>query len=275
METAPFLNSTFPSDLVLFVTTFRIIVLTWNRPRSLQRLLDSIENSDYNFTRNNPNWNLVLEIRVDGGGGEDGENVKQIAKDFRFSYGTNIVVEDDVNRGIMQVWRRAWTWRDKELFIIIEDDVEMSPHWYRALVNMWRKYGTQEELAGVGLQRQTFVTDGRHNEDIGAKVKDKVFMYQLPASIGCSPHPWYWNDMIQKHGDSFGSCPPGMGCVKEVWEVWWLRYSLSTNIYTLYAADQNAFAVDHREKGYHHEESAGKNTDKINTWLSSWETNKT
>ena len=111
------------------MTTFRIIVLTWNRPRSVQRLLDSNENSDYNFTRNNPNWNLVLEIRVDGGGGEDGENVKQLAKDFRFSYGTKIVVEDDVNRGIMQVWRRAWTWRDKELFIIIEDDVEMSPHW--------------------------------------------------------------------------------------------------------------------------------------------------
>ena len=89
----------------------------------------------------------------------------------------------------MKVWRRAWTWRNKELLIIIEDDVEMSTHWYRALVNMWRKYGTQEELAGVGLQRQTFVTDGRHNEDIGARVKDKVFMYQLPASIGYSPHP--------------------------------------------------------------------------------------
>ena len=271
MEMSVTLNSTFPTDLVLFVTTFRIIVLTWNRPKSLQRLLDSIENSDYNFTRNNPGWELVLEIRVDGEGGDEGTIAKQVARDFQFSHGSKVMVEEEVNRGIMQAWRRAWTWREKELFIIIEDDVEMSPHWYRVLVNMWRKYGEREDLAGIGLQRQTFVTDGRHDEDIGGRVMEAVYMYQLPASIGCSPHPWLWNEMIQQHGDKFGSCPEGMSCVKEVWEAWWLAYSLDNNLFTLYAADKNAFAVDHREKGYHYEEGLGKNSEKIGTWIEQWE----
>ena len=49
----------------------RIIVLTYNRPVSLLRLLTSLENSDYNFSRNNPNWRLILEIRIDGGGGRE------------------------------------------------------------------------------------------------------------------------------------------------------------------------------------------------------------
>ena len=47
--------------------TIRIIVLTYNRPLYLFRLLRSIEEADYNFQRNNPHWNLVLEIRIDVG----------------------------------------------------------------------------------------------------------------------------------------------------------------------------------------------------------------
>ena len=45
----------------------RIIVLTYNRPLYLFRLLRSIEEADYNFQRNNPHWNLILEIRIDVG----------------------------------------------------------------------------------------------------------------------------------------------------------------------------------------------------------------
>ena len=54
----------------------------------------------------------------------------------------------------MGVWRQAWKWRDRELFVVIEDDVEMSAHWYRAAVNMWRKYGGRSEL----LPRLKFMT---------------------------------------------------------------------------------------------------------------------
>ena len=64
--------------------------------------------------------------------------VRNIAEKFRFSHGEKIVVKKKENLGIMGAWREAWTWRDSELFVIIEDDVEVSPHWYRAAVNMWR-----------------------------------------------------------------------------------------------------------------------------------------
>ena len=33
------------------------------------RLLKSLEEADYNFEKNNPNWNIILEIRIDVGGG--------------------------------------------------------------------------------------------------------------------------------------------------------------------------------------------------------------
>ena len=71
----------------------------------------------------------------------EGELVTGIARRFQFSHGEKILVREETNRGLMAAWRNAWTWRDRELFVIIEDDVEMSPHWYRAAVNMWTKYG--------------------------------------------------------------------------------------------------------------------------------------
>ena len=45
--------------------------MTYNRPRSLSRLLDSLEAADYSFSHNNPGWRIILEIRIDGGGGTE------------------------------------------------------------------------------------------------------------------------------------------------------------------------------------------------------------
>ena len=45
-----------------------------------------------------------------------------------------MVFKSEINMGIMEAWRNAWSWKDKELFIVIEDDVEMSPQWYTALL---------------------------------------------------------------------------------------------------------------------------------------------
>ena len=59
----------------------RIIVLTYNRPRSLLRLLRSLEAAHYTFPTNNPAWDIILEIRVDGGGGQQGDTVKNVARE--------------------------------------------------------------------------------------------------------------------------------------------------------------------------------------------------
>ena len=85
------------------------------------------------------------------GGGEEGASVEHLANTFNFSHGqkvlrlkniskkkhicasnSKVVVKSEINMGIMEAWRNAWSWKEKELFIVIEDDVEMSPHWYKA-----------------------------------------------------------------------------------------------------------------------------------------------
>ena len=73
----------------------------------------------------------------------EGLTVRRIAETFHFSHGEKVVHRERLNQGVMRAWQQAWHWRDRELFIIIEDDVSMSPHWFRAAVNMWQKYGNR------------------------------------------------------------------------------------------------------------------------------------
>ena len=67
-----------------------------------------------------------------------GKLVRRIAETFQFSGGEKAVHQSRENKGLSGSWRAAWTWRPQELFVILEDDVEMSVHWYRAAVNMWQ-----------------------------------------------------------------------------------------------------------------------------------------
>ena len=64
--------------------------------------------------------------------------MRRIAEGFHFSGGEKVIHQSQENKGLSGSWREAWTWRDRELFVILEDDVEVSAHWYRAAVNMWQ-----------------------------------------------------------------------------------------------------------------------------------------
>ena len=237
-------------NFVLCIQTLRIIILTFNRPQSLHRVLTSLELA--NYRRNSQPWELLLEIHVDGGGGIDGERVKQVAHQFEFSHGSKQVKERIVNIGVMEAWKNAWSWQDNELFVVIEDDVEMSPHWFQALRNFWLKYGGRDDLAGVGLHLQNYVADPVARRDsLKNSIPEGLYLNQLPASIASSLHPRHLTKMIAKYGDKFGSCPADMNCSPDVWEGWWLQYGVDHSLFTLFWGGTRAFAVDHREKGLH------------------------
>jgi hypothetical protein len=51
-----------PAGWLPLVTTLRVVVLTWNRPDSLGRLLASLEAATYSWP-GAPPWQLLLEIR--------------------------------------------------------------------------------------------------------------------------------------------------------------------------------------------------------------------
>ena len=98
------ISSVCRNNFIFCIQTFRIIVLTFNRPFSLQRLLTSLEASDYKTN----SWELLLEIHIDGGGGVEGEKVREVANNFKFTFGSKDVLEGNVNIGVMAAWKNAW-----------------------------------------------------------------------------------------------------------------------------------------------------------------------
>ena len=121
---------------MLYTTyTYRIVVLTYNRPLSLLRLLKSLQSSHYNY-HNHPSWKLILEIHIDGGGGQGGQLVENIAENFNFTHGEKIVLKSSKNVGVMGAWRDAWSWRDRnrenkyrEVLQTSFDVLKMSPFY--------------------------------------------------------------------------------------------------------------------------------------------------
>ena len=85
------------------------------RPNSLRRLFLSLDRTDFAFEKNNPGWQVCygplslsfppgfdfqndgalqveLEIRIDGGGGEKGEKVRELARNWNWSHGAKVAI---------------------------------------------------------------------------------------------------------------------------------------------------------------------------------------
>ena len=192
------------------------------------------------------------------------------------------VVVNSGNLGLVGSWRNAWTWKPDELFLILEDDGEVSPHWYRVIVNTWLVYGEREDLAAISLQKQTVNlgnTDQPFNVniDFSSLVSTPVFLYELSGiggANGLSPHPHHWSQFISLYGDRMRSCPPGMTCYQEeIWEPWWHHYVSSNRLFTLYLSHSLAMVSNHRDKGVHQDTAVknNKDADFIHTWETCWE----
>ena len=202
------LNTTCATNFVACVTTFRIVVLTWNRPIALTRLLSSLERSYYHH-----GWNIILEIHIDGGGGENGDKVRDVAAAFDFSHGEKVILAKAENEGALAAWKSVWSWKENELFIMIEDDAELSPYWYLWLSNAWHAYGKRDDMAAISLYKQTYVVWPKPDMvDISSMVEGPVFLYRVPALFCNSPHPLHWYTFMKEYGHQLGPCPPGMNC---------------------------------------------------------------
>ena len=110
---------------------YLIIVITYSRSLSLQRLLTSLSSAFYgNHT------NIPLHIYIDGykSLNIDYKNVMEcqlIAEKFKWKYGEKIVTLRPKNIGLLGQWFNAWKpINDSQAAFIFEDDVEVSPYYF-------------------------------------------------------------------------------------------------------------------------------------------------
>ncbi len=125
MEKYMFLNVDYDATLTLIdwnLPDVQISIITNNRPRSLLRLLRSLENARY--------FGDTLDLRLNM---EDTADpiTENLVADLRWEHGTVFVHHRVAHGGLLTAVVESWYPRSNDSYgLLLEDDVEVSPLFY-------------------------------------------------------------------------------------------------------------------------------------------------
>ncbi|KAK6144109.1 hypothetical protein DH2020_020929 [Rehmannia glutinosa] len=200
--------------------TFIIKVLTFNRLSSLSRCLNSLSKAQYD-AGDKVHLHVFIDHFQQDSGKSDSANLdqrlnlsKQIVDSvdgFDWKFGEKLVHYRTSNAGLQAQWLEAW-WptSDHEFAFVVEDDLEVSPLYYRFLKAVILNYyynasNFSPSIYGASLQRPRFVP-GKHGNKMHLDGEARIFLYQLVGTWGqlLFPRPWkefrLWYDTHKAKG---------------------------------------------------------------------------
>ena len=84
-------------------------------------------------------------------------NTVALARRWHWPHGSETVLVQEANVGLVDQWTTGWAPRsDNDVYLVLEDDVQVSYYFYRWIKPAIMNYGVQEHhphLFGFGLQR--------------------------------------------------------------------------------------------------------------------------
>lgn len=209
-----------------------IVVVTYNRPNALSRLLNSIESADYNGRTDIP-----LVISVDGGGGKE---IVEIAELFEWRYGKKRIIVHDENLGLRKhILSCGDLTKQYGAIILLEDDLYVSSEYYNYIEKAQQYYQNDEKIAGVSL----YVYNHNDNAQIlfsPIKTEYDVFFMQVPSSSGQSWTNKQWglfreylsSDPIINDNDLLPDQVKGWPNTS--WKKYFFKYMVETDKYFVY-----------------------------------------
>jgi len=174
-----------------------ISVLTYNRPHSLVRLLESLSRSHYLGHR----VDLLISVDLNRDGLVHSETLRA-AKSYEWPHGKLTVRLRERHYGLAEQWIHAIP-EDRlkqdngTVLLILEDDIEVSPFFFKWLLKAHAAYGTREDVSGFTLQRAIFRGDQRRYHGKHVSVHQGVFLYPLVGTIGYSALPVAWQRFVR------------------------------------------------------------------------------
>jgi hypothetical protein len=162
-----------------------IVVVAFNRPDSLKRLLSSLTNS-----KKAEGARLIISID-----NNEPENlpVVEIARNFQWPFGEKEVIYQPVRLGLRKHILQCGDLSQKYgSVIILEDDLYVSPYFYDFAVQALEYYETDEHIGGISLYHHV---DEDMTELPFSPIKDDsdVYFIQFPSSWGQAWSESQWN----------------------------------------------------------------------------------
>lgn len=152
-----------------------IVIPAYNRPESLQKLLDSLNSAHY------PTESIDLYISLDYGATPE---VEIVANSFEFSHGNKNIIKRDHKQGVKNhILACAELSEDYGSVLILEDDLIVSPDYYLYASEALQFYSSENSVAGISLYSQRF-NETAHLPFEPLPCEYAVYFMQLACSWG-------------------------------------------------------------------------------------------
>lgn len=258
-------------------TAARLIVITMDRAKSLTRLLESLVAADYD--EDVVDLNIWIDRPNDGR--PINKDVVDISRNAVWKHGTKTIHKRTVNAGLYQQWIYTWniTSETTEFAVILEDDLEVSPSFYKWLRVARAAYAQDPEVAAFTLQRSTLRPRQRRGIASGplriAK-EHHVFKYRLLGTWGFAPQRDHWIEFrkwfeAKRERDEkpyvdglvttqWYKSQEKNGFAPNMWSQWWIKFADEKNYFTLtgHLPDGTTLAANWRESGLHYSKNEPK-----------------
>lgn len=226
-----------------------IIVVAFNRPRAMARLLDSIAHASFSGFEHVP---LILSI--DGGGPSE---VVALAKELDWPYGPKSVCVHPQNLGLKQhILTAGDLVSDYDGIIMLEDDLVVSPQFYRYAHAALTAYSEQGKIGGISL----YSARSAHGMPFFPSVANgNSYLVRFPSSWGQAWTRSHWQDfrgwLATSHpsaGEELDrSLPASVGAwpTESSWKKEFARYLVDIDRYIVYP--DSALSTNMGDAGVH------------------------
>jgi len=133
------------SEIIVDKEKIAIVVVGYNKVNGLNRLLKALNDAEYEDD------NVPLVISIDASGNQQ---VYELAKEYKWKHGQKYVNIEKNRLGLKKhIFQCASICKFFRGVVILEDDLMVSPFFYRYCLAALEKYENDEKVAGIALYR--------------------------------------------------------------------------------------------------------------------------
>lgn len=209
-----------------------IVVVAYNRPKSLARLLKSISQADY------PEISIDLIISIDAD--NENQNVLAIANDFEWKYGEKKVNYQKVNLGLRShILKCGDLTNEYDAIILLEDDLYVSTSFYFFAYEALEYSLDKDYIGGISLYNHQLNV---HNKEHFTPLEDGFdnWYFQFASSWGqawttkqwAEFKEWYSKNDILKENSLIPRNVSSWS--NKSWLKFYIAFLIKTNKYFLY-----------------------------------------
>lgn len=221
-----------------------IIVVTFNRIKSLQRILKSLSVASYPA-------DTRLIISIDNNGSN--EHIANFAEEFEWTAGEKEVIYHDEHLGLRNHILKCGDYAiNYGSLIMLEDDLVVSPFFYNYAQEALTYYKGSDNIGGISLYNLPY-TEALKQPFIPLKDDSDVYFKQIPSSLGqaWTGEQWKlfkdWYNTKPEIKSNFGLPPKARNWPDSSWKKYFYGYLVEKNKYFVFP--QNSFTTNFNDPG--------------------------